>query len=238
MTKVGDKMSFYNREEKYISILSTGEHSVGELCEKLFISEATVRRDIVKMREKEIVTSKQGIIKLNTQSPDKRIPLFIRNMEHNIEKIEIAKKAAEFIKDGYTIMLDASTTAYYILSHLQNFKNLLIITNGAKTAFEAASMGIRTISTGGELTSDSFSFVGADAEATLRKYNADIAFFSCRGLLENDIATDSSIFENSLRRIMIENSEKSYLLCDKNKIGKKYLNTLCNTKNIDGIITN
>ena len=238
MTKVGEKVSFYNREKEYISILATGEHNVQELCEKLFISEATVRRDIAKMREKETVTSKRGIVKLNTRSPDKRIPLFVRSMENNSEKNEIAKKAIRFIEDGYTIMLDASTTAYYILSHLHEFKNLLIITNGAKTALEAASMGIRTICTGGELTSDSFSYVGSDAEATLRKYNADIAFFSCRGLLENGIATDSSIFENSLRRIMIENSTKSYLLCDKNKIGKKYLNTLCNTKNIDGIITN
>ncbi|MBQ8606505.1 MAG: DeoR/GlpR transcriptional regulator [Clostridia bacterium] len=231
-------MSFYNREEKYISILSTGELSVRELCEKLFISEATVRRDIAKLREKETVISKRGIIKLNTQSPDKRVPLFVRNSENNIEKYEIARKAAEHIKDGYTLMLDASTTAYYLLSHLQAFKNLLIITNGSKTALEAASMGIRTICTGGELTLESFSFVGSDAEETLRKYNADIAFFSCRGLSENGLATDSSIFENSIRKIMMKNSKESYLLCDKNKIGKKYLNTICNIKDIDGIITN
>ena len=84
-------------------------------------------------------------------------------------------------------------------------------------------MGIRTICTGGELTLESFSFVGSDAEETLRKYNADIAFFSCRGLSENGLATDSSIFENSIRKIMMKNSKESYLLCDKNKIGKKYL---------------
>jgi DeoR/GlpR family transcriptional regulator of sugar metabolism len=231
-------MSFYNREEKYISILSTGELSVQSLCKRLFISEATVRRDIAKLREKEIVISKRGVIKLNTQSPDKRVPLFVRNSENNTEKYEIARKAAENIKDGYTIMLDASTTAYYLLSYLQAFKNLLIITNGAKTALEAASLGIRTICTGGELTLESFSFVGSDAEETLRKYNADIAFFSCRGLSENGLATDSSIFENSIRKIMIKNSKESYLLCDKNKIGKKYLNTICSIKDIDGIITN
>ena len=231
-------MSFYNREEKYITILSSGEHSVKKLCEKLFISEATVRRDLAALRDKEILTYKRGIAKLNTQSPDKRVPLFIRNMENSEEKIQIAQKAAELIKDGYTVMLDASTTAFYILTHIQNRKNLIVITNGAKTALEAASMGIKTICTGGDITPESFSYVGTDAEALLKRYNADISFFSCRGLTEDGIATDSSILENSMRRIMIENSNKNYLLCDKNKIGKKYLNTLCSVKSLDGVITN
>lgn len=230
-------MSFYNREEKYITILSSGEHSVKELCEKLFISEATVRRDISALRDKEILTCRRGIVKLNTQSPDKRVPLFIRDMENCAEKISIAQKAARLVKDGNTVMLDASTTAFYILSQIQNRKNLIIITNGAKTALEAACMGIKTICTGGDITLESFSYVGTDAENLLKRYNADIAFFSCRGLSYDGIATDSSILENSMRIIMKENSEKSYLLCDKNKLGKKYLNTLCNTKTLDGVIT-
>ena len=99
-------------------------------------------------------------------------------------------------------------------------------------------MGIRTLCTGGEMTLESFSYVGTDAENFLRRYNANIAFFSCRGLSEDKIATDNSIFENSIRKIMIQNSHKSYLLCDKNKFGKTYLNTLCTEKEISGIITN
>lgn len=75
------------------------------------------------------------------------------------------------------IMLDASTTAFHLLSHLTQFKNILVITNGAKTALESASLGIKTICTGGEMTLESFSYVGPDAESTLQKYNADVAFF-------------------------------------------------------------
>ena len=74
--------------------------------------------------------------------------------------------------------------------------------------------------------------------ALAKKYNADIAFFSCRGLSEDGIATDNSILENSIRRIMIKNAKESYLLCDNTKFKKKYLNTLCNIKEISGIITN
>ena len=230
-------MPIYEREDKYIKLLSEREHTVSELADKLFLSEPTVRRDILILERKDIVIRNRGKINLKINSADKRIPLFIRDMEMQQEKKEIAFKAISHIKDGYVIMLDASTTAYYILPHLANFNNLFVITNGAKTALELAVMGIRTICTGGELTTESFSYVGTDAEDILKKYNADIAFFSCRGLTSDGIATDNSILENSIRKIMIKNSHKSYLLCDTSKFEKKYLNNLCHVSDIAGVIS-
>lgn len=230
-------MSLYNREDEYIKLLSVRDHSVKELSEKLFISEPTVRRDIVIMKEKNLVSSKRGVVHLEAGSPDRRIPMFIRDLENRDQKMIIAKKAAEHIRDGNVIMLDASTSAYCLLSYLGEFKNLFVITSGAKTAITLATMGIRTLCIGGEMAIESFSFIGTDAEETLSKYNADIAFVSCRGLSDDGNATDTSINENSIRKIMIKNSAKSYLLCDKSKMGNKYLNTLCNVKELDGVIT-
>lgn len=230
-------MSIFNREEKYLRLLGEREHSVKELSEKLFISEPTVRRDIISLKKKDLITSHRGIVSLKSKYADQRIPLFIRNEEYNEGKKEIAIKAASYIKDGDVIMLDASTTAYHLLPHLTAFKNILVITNGAKTAIDAAAMGIKTICTGGEMLLESFSYIGTDAETILGNYNADVAFFSCRGLSEDGIITDNSIPENSIRRIMIKNSKESYLLCDKSKFGKKYLNTLCHKDDIDKIIS-
>lgn len=231
-------MSVYQREEKYISLLSQREHTVKELSAKLFISEPTVRRDINALAKKEILSCKRGKVTLKNRAADQRIPLFIRDMEQNEEKRTIALRAVTHIKDGDVIMLDASTTAYHLLPHLTGFKNILIITNGAKTAIEAASLGIRTICTGGEMTLESFSYVGTDAENILSRYNADKAFFSCRGLTEDGTATDNSILENSVRRIMIKNSKESYLLCDQSKIGSVHLNTLCHKDDLTAVITN
>ena len=230
-------MSIHNREELYVKLLSEKEHTVEELANKLFISEPTVRRDILVLEKKDIITRKRGRVNLKINSADKRIPLFIRDMENNASKRQIALKALSYIKDGDVIMLDASTTAYCILPHLANFKEIFVITNGAKTAIELAAMGIKTICTGGELTQESFSYIGTDAESVLSRYNADVAFFSCRGITEDGLATDNSILENSMRKIMIKNSMKSYLLCDKSKFGKTYLNTLCHIDELEGIIT-
>lgn len=230
-------MSTHQREEKYIRLLAGRDHTVKELAEKLFISEPTVRRDIALLKEKEILVSKNGVVRLKVSFSDKRIPLFIRETEQNEEKVRIAERAAKHVKDGDVVMLDASTTAYHLLPHLVKFKNLILITNGAKTAIEAASIGIKTICTGGELAPESFCYVGADAESVLRRYNADIAFFSCRGLSNDGRVTDNSILENGIRRIMMENSARSFLLCDKSKHGKVYINTLCHTKDLDGVIS-
>ena len=230
-------MSTHQREEKYIRLLAGRDHTVKELAEKLFISEPTVRRDIALLKEKEILVSKNGVVSLKVSFSDKRIPLFIRETEQNEEKARIAERAVKYIKDGDVVMLDASTTAYHLLPHLVKFKNLILITNGAKSAIEAAAMGIKTICTGGELAPESFCYVGEDAESVLRRYNADIAFFSCRGLSNDGRVTDNSILENGIRRIMMENSARSFLLCDKSKHGKVYINTLCHTKDLDGVIS-
>lgn len=230
-------MSVYKRENEYIKLLSEKNRSVKELSKLMYISEPTVRRDLYEMKNKDLVTCNRGIVSLRTDSTDKRIPFFIRDFVNNDKKEIIAEKAVDFVKDGDIIMLDASTTVYCLIPKLSKFKNILCITNGAKTALCLASYGIKTICTGGELDRESFCYFGVDAENTLVKYMADVAFFSCRGIDEKGIATDSSIYENNIRRIMIKNSNKSYLLCDSSKRGKRYLSILCDKNDVDGIIT-
>ena len=229
-------MPIYERENSYINLLSERSYTVKELSEALFISEPTVRRDINELISKDLVTRKNGVVSIKTNSPDTRVPMFIRNLENKDAKDTIAKKAALLIKEGDTVMLDASTTAYCLVQHLAKFKNIFVITSGAKTALALATLGIRTICTGGEMALGSFSYIGHDAERTLSNYNADIAFMSCRGISEDGAVTDSSIAENSMRKLMMQKSVRTYLLCDKSKVGKVYLNTLCEKDEFDGII--
>ncbi len=230
-------MAIYTREDDYIKLLSEREHTVKELSDKLFISEPTVRRDILLLKEKEILDCKRGVVRLRLSTPDARVPMFLRNLAHTEEKNAIARKCAGFVKDGYTIMLDASTSAYCLVPYLAGFKNLFVITNGAHTAIALAGMGIKTLSVGGEITSDSYCCLGPDAERTVAAYNADIAIFSCRGINEQGALTDSTILENSIRRIMMKNSKKSIVLCDSSKLGLTYLHTLCHVSDVDEIIS-
>jgi len=97
-------------------------------------------------------------------------------------------------------------------------------------------MGIKNICTGGNMILESLSYVGSDAIDTISSYNADILFFSCRGLSDNGLLSDNSLEENQLKKAMIKQSQKRMLLCDSTKLGKKYLNNLCDLSEIDEII--
>ena len=232
-------MPFYEREDKILSILTVNEiTTVDEIASKLFISKPTVRRDLNKLAKKGLVFRTHGGASLVKYAADEKIPFVLREQEQNGAKICMAKKALEYIKDGCTIMIDGSTSAFAIVPLLLEFKNLIVITNSAKAAFVLGQMGIKNICTGGHMINKSLTFVGDDAKHILKNYNADVAFFSCRGLTDDGYLTDNSVEENEIRKIMIEKSKKSVLLCDESKFEKTYLNNLCHISKVDGIISN
>ena len=230
-------MPFYHRKNQYLSILEeVNELSVSDLAKKLFISEPTVRRDLAILEKEELIIRTHGGVKLNNRGAYEFTPLLLREKNQNTAKAIMGKKAASLIHDGYTIMMDASTSALNILPYIVNVKNLFVITSGVKTSYLLSKMKINHICSGGMTMSNLFSYVGSDAERTIRNYTADIAFFSCRGLSLDGKATDTSIEENNIRRVMIENSARKVLLCDSSKINKIYLNILCTVEDVDEII--
>ena len=230
-------MPFYEREDKILSMLAQkNEYSVTELAEKLYISVPTMRRDLIKLEKKGKVIRTHGGVTVIKKSADAKIPFFLREQEQDSAKEVIAKKAAECISDGDTIMLDGTTSAYHIIPYLTKFKNLIVITSGAKASIALGQTGISNISTGGRMLEMGFSYVGDDACRCVENYNADILFFSCRGISMDGWLSDNSIQENTVRRAMMHRAKKKILLCDSSKIGKVYLNNLCHISEIDGII--
>lgn len=230
-------MPFYEREEKILNALLEKESmSTRELSAKLFVSVPTLRRDLIKLEHLGKIIRTHGGAQLVKKAADEKIPFDLRELEQNDAKAVMAQKAASFIRDGNIIMLDGSTSAYSIIPLLAEFKNLIVITSSAKSSYLLGRMGISNICTGGKMITRSLSYIGEDAENTVRKYNADIVFFSCRGLSANGMLTDNSVEENSLRRIMMQQSQKRVLLCDSSKLNHIYLNTLCHLSEVDELV--
>ena len=99
-----------------------------------------------------------------------------------------------------------------------------------------AEYDIKCISTGGALLNNCLALVGEEAYKTIETYNADIAFFSCRGLTDEGYITDISCEENNVRKKMMQHTKKAYLLCAAEKQGKKYFHNLCHVNDISGVI--
>ena len=145
--------------------------------------------------------------------------------------------ASQYIKDGMVIMLDGSTSAYHLVPYLSRFKDIIVITSGAKTAVALAEMHIPVFSTGGKMRTRSFSYIGKEAEDAVSRYNADIMFFSCHGLSEDGRMTDPSVEECHLRQVMMQKSQKKYLLCDSSKFNKVYFYDMGSIEQLNGIIS-
>lgn len=232
-------MPFYEREERILGLLSANEvTSVEDIAAKLFISKPTVRRDLDKLVKKGVIVRTHGGARLLKNAADEKIPFVLRESEQNDAKVIMAKKAVEFIGDGDIIMLDGSTSAFALIPLLSELNNIIVITNNAKASFALGQSGIKNICTGGHMINKSFTYVGKEAERTVKSYNADVVVFSCRGLSEQGYLTDTSIEENLVRRAMLDNSKKSVFLCDESKIGRTCLHNICHISEIDEIICN
>lgn len=212
--------------------------TVKEMAAKLYASEPSIRRDLASLEKQNLIKRVHGGAMLEENSISAvKIPFAIREMEQSDEKIAIARKAAELVKDNDVVFLDGSTSAYNMIPFLVQKKNLTVITSGIKALSRLVEYGVKVISTGGESVNSCMSLVGEDAVRTVNNYNANICFFSCRGI-ENGELTDISALENLVRRVMINRSERAFFLCAANKENKRFYHKLCSVEEITGIITN
>ena len=211
--------------------------TVKELAARLCFSEPTIRRDLTQLHNRGILTKCYGGAILNEGAADREIPFVLRENERSKTKAEIGMLAARQVSDGMVIMLAGSTSAYHLVPYLAKYKDIIVITSGAKTAVALAELQIPVVSTGGRMRTNSFSFVGKEAEETVKRFNADVMFFSCHGLSLEGMMSDPSVDEANLRQVMFTKSRRKYLLCDSSKVGKTYFYDMGNITDLDGIIS-
>lgn len=219
-------------------LLKEKQVTVKQLASYLYISEPSIRRDLVRLEKQRLIKRIHGGAMIEEDAISKtKIPFTIRELEQSTAKITIAKKAIDLVSDNDVIFLDASTSAFNLIQFLSTKKNITVVTNGVKALTKLAEYDINTISTGGNLIASCQALVGDDAYRIIESINANIAFFSCRGLSSDGYLTDIAPYENHVRKKMIQQAKRSYLLCASDKFGKQYFHNLCHKDEIDGIIS-
>lgn len=225
------------RLQKIQKILAeNGALSVQKLAKLLFVSETTVRRDLNELQRQGLVKRIHGGAVLITGT-NRELPLYMREREHPDAKEKIALQAVSYIQNGQVLFLDASSTVQQIVRHLAAFRDLTIITNGLKTSQELSGLPHNIYCTGGLLLHNSYAYVGHCAERTVREYNADLFFFSSRGVSTDGKITDASSEETQLRRAMFEQSRCRIFLCDSSKFDTLYCYNLCSVHQVDAMIS-
>ncbi len=215
--------------------LNGGSISIKELAARFYASESSVRRDILSLEARGLVTHIYGGVML-ADYQNSVTPLNIRDSEHTEAKERIAAEAAEMICNGETILLDSSSTARRILKYLAGKENLRIISNSLRIFTDCELPHAKLYCTGGRYDPQNHNFLGPDAEAYIHRISADRVFFSSQGLSDAGEINDVSEEEISMRRAMLLRAKQSVFLCDSSKLGRQKMFTLCSISEVDRVI--
>lgn len=210
---------------------------VTELSQIFSITEETVRRDLEKLeKQKKLIRSHGGAVKMPDHS-NSEISYVEREIINVNEKKQIAFEAVKQIIEGDRIILDASTTAWYMAKEVPNIK-ITVLTNSLKVATELSSKKeVTVILTGGILRSESLSTIGPLAESSIGSYHVDKAFISCKGLDLDYGMSEASEQQARMKELMVSSADVIYIMVDYSKFGVKAFTKFSDLKSIDYIVT-
>jgi DeoR/GlpR family transcriptional regulator of sugar metabolism len=226
------------RKKKILELLSVnGKVKVSDLSKLFGISEVTIRIDLQDLEEKGLLERVHGGA-ISAYRPYYNMSFKQRAQTNQREKLAIAEKLCEYIKDNDTIMMNSGTTTLFAFRAISKLKNINIVTNSIAIALEAYSLGnINAILLGGSVNAKYQFTFGADAERQLKNYHADKCILSVDGVnLGGGISTFYKE-EAQLCRNMIENSDKAVILADHTKIGRAAFVNIADISAADYIIT-
>lgn len=233
----GDAVKLTQRQGEILKILKDkGYAKVEELSALTYISPSSVRRDLQYLESMGIVEREYGGARLFS-GERKTAPIRIRKDKNKSLKREVCKKGSALCRDGYTVLIDSSTTCYYLAEALASYNEITVFTNNIDTASKCIEMGINTYVIGGRSVRGMPVLAGSYAEDMLEKINADITFVSSYGVDENGVVTDPSEEENRMRKIMLRRGRIKVLLLDHSKLGRSSVHKLCTVDDLDYMFT-
>jgi DeoR/GlpR family transcriptional regulator of sugar metabolism len=193
---------------------------VSELSKIFSVTEETIRRDLEKLEKENLLMRSHGGA-VSIEKDHAETSYLEREIINAEEKKAIAAEAVQLIEAGDQIVLDASTTAWYVAKELPDMP-LTVLTNSIKVAIELGKKEqIKVISTGGMLLSQSLSYVGPLADRSLGMYHVNRAFLSCKGVHLEKGLSDSNELQALLKKQMMEIADETILMVDSSKFGTR-----------------
>lgn len=210
---------------------------VSELSRMFSVTEETIRRDLEKLeRDKKLARSHGGAVSLHPNE-SLEVPYSEREIMNVEEKQQIAFESIKYVQEGDKIILDASTTAWYMAKTMPDIP-LIVMTNSIKVAMElSGKKQINVISTGGTLISKSLSHVGPLAEESFDSYHFDKAFISCKGLHLERGLSESDEQQARVKKRMLGSADTIYVMVDHSKFGALAFSKIGNLDAVNRIVT-
>ena len=196
------------RQDEIIRLVDrTGTVTVAEIVESMKVSDMTVRRDLIELESKGLLTRVHGGAKSNQHL-----------------------KYREILGPGTSVEVLAEEISN---QHLRVITNCLPIFHDL---LKKKSDTFKVFLLGGEVREATQAFVGEMTNAIMDKMYFTKMFFSGNGIKNGQIMT-SSFEEAYTQKLALERSTETYLLIDSSKIGKEDFTSICPLADITAVIT-
>lgn len=234
------RMANMYRPDRQSAILQAvrlrGSASVLELARELGVSDETIRRDLTQMTADGLIRKVHG----GAMLPDPLVePGFHQRLAENAAaKMAIAELAAAQVRNGDTLMLDTGSTTAFVARALRDRRDLLVVTNSVDIARTLATRnGNRVYMAGGELRADDGAALGPSATAFVGQFRARLAFLSIGAIDLEDGLMDYDLDEAEFSRVVMRRSERTIVVADHSKFGRRGLVTVCPLSAVDMLVT-
>ncbi|MCF6411388.1 DeoR/GlpR family DNA-binding transcription regulator [Pseudalkalibacillus salsuginis] len=227
------------RHSKIVQIVNEKKSvRVAELSRIFSVTEETIRRDLERLeKEHKLSRSHGGAVSLTNGSDTPETPYFEREIMNVKEKKEIAEEAVKQVEEGDKIILDASSTAWYMAKRLPDIQ-LTVLTNSIKVALElSGKKQITVFSTGGIMLPRSLSYVGPLAESSFDNYHVNKAFLSCKGFHFTKGLSESNEQQARIKKKMMDIADSVYMMIDHTKFGVQAFTNIGKVDSVDHILT-
>lgn len=231
-------MNTVERHKKIIDkINQAGQVKSQLLCEELDVSSVTIRKDLKFLEDKGMLYRMHGGATLkNPYATDRHVNE--KEKIHLSEKTQIAVTAAKLVSANDSILLASGTTILALAKNIHPKENLTVITSALPVALELNKhLEIEVIQLAGALGKRSSSVTGIYAESNLKDFSCTKLFLGVDGIDLEFGLTTANVMEARLNREMIKVSQKTIVLADSSKFGKRGFGRICGFDNIDEIIT-
>lgn len=210
---------------------------VTDLSERLQVSSVTIRKDLTELeRAKKLYRSHGRAILINPYINNRNV-----NVKEKLcidEKRIIGKVAASMITHDDSILIASGTTVHALARSIEADHKLTVITASLQVSeLLSGQEDIDIIQLGGMLRHSSLSVVGNYAESILSNFFCSKLFLGVDGIDLDFGITTTDMREANLNQVMMRTAQKTIVLADSSKFGRRGFSKIADMDEIDLIIT-
>jgi len=225
-------MSIQLRHQQIIKILQEdGSADVNRLSIRLGVTGATIRADLRKLESQGYLQRYHGGAMLTEegQSQDS----IVENRKRNI-----ARYAAGLLRDGDSVLFDASTTVRHMVKFMYHLHDLTMFTNGIGLAKELVkNSSNKVVLIGGVLQADGDLVKGLRGFSITDGLNIGKTFISCSGFSFRNGLSTFDVEEAEVMRERIAVAGQVIALIDSSKFGTEGVAPFANLNEVAMVIT-